>query len=120
MARKLKPNPPLLYVKHMARNWNGMVEQTSKRNHDVRYLQIATILFFKKRKEQNVLVEFRSLPHSYSLWIVYYDVGLGVEVGEEEGEDDVHSEEAIDDVVHYKESVLLVGQECELERRNPG
>lgn len=46
---------------------------------------------------------------------------MGVEIRDEEGENNINNKEDVDNAVKYEESsVLVVGKKCELEGRNPG
>lgn len=59
-------------------------------------------------------------PHCNLLGIVNKKIRPAVKICNEESEEDVNGKETVDNVVDDKKSILLVRQECKLERTNPG
>ena len=110
--------------------WNGNVEQTSKANQDDRYLQTAQEgkntpsseagrAIVQKLRKRVIQVLASTVPDCYFLGVVDEEVGLAVDVRDEEGEHDVDSEEPVDDVVHDERGPGQVPQERELQRAYP-
>lgn len=62
----------------------------------------------------------RYVPDCNLLGIINKEVRVAIEVRNKEGENDVNSKEAIDNVVKNEKSIFLVSQECKLEWTDPG